>query len=212
VTDRIDRYLEGSLDRDELTPDERATAATIARAIDDAREMVRSESEPDLVAAVMHRVREQPKPGSRVVGAALWERLWLTREVSFRLRPLYGALAVVALVTAAMLVGRATAPSREITGTGMPSTLLVQFRLQLDEAMTVRLAGSFTNWQPQYELHQSAPGVWTVTIPLAAGVHDYSFVVDGERWVPDPLAPAVDDGFGGRNSRIALLPPDGPRS
>jgi hypothetical protein len=212
VTDRIDRYLEGSLARDELTPDERATAASITRAIESVRDMVRSQPEPDLAGAVMRRVRERPKPGSRFWGAALWERLWSAREVSFRLRPLYGALAVVAVVTLAVLAGRATAPSRDIAASEAPPTLLVQFRIQVDEAMTVRLAGTFTNWQPEYELHQSAPGVWTVTIPLGAGVHDYAFVVDGDRWVADPFAPAVDDGFGGRNSRIALLPPDGPRS
>jgi hypothetical protein len=39
-------------------------------------------------------------------------------------------------------------------------------------------------------------------------VHDYAFIVDGERWIADPMAPAVADGFGGLNSRIAVLPPD----
>jgi hypothetical protein len=28
--------------------------------------------------------------------------------------------------------------------------------------------------------------------------------VDGARWVPDPAAPAVDDGFGRRNSVLTL--------
>ncbi len=50
--------------------------------------------------------------------------------------------------------------------------------------------------------------MWSVTVPLEPGVHDYAFVVDGEQWRPDPLAPSVDDGFGGTNSRLALLPPD----
>jgi hypothetical protein len=211
VTDRIDRYLEGTITRDELTPDEREEAAVIEGAIESAREMARRGREPDLARAVMRRVRERPAP-ARVIGGALWERVWAAREFSFRLRPLYGALAVVALLGAAMLLGRATLPSRGAAGSGTPPILLVQFRIQLDEAMSVRLAGSFTEWQPEYELHQSAPGVWTVTVPLGAGVHDYAFVVDGTRWVADPLAPAVDDGFGGRNSRIALLPPVGPRS
>jgi len=29
-------------------------------------------------------------------------------------------------------------------------------------------------------------------------------VVDGERWVPDPAAPGIDDGFGRRNSVVAV--------
>ena len=79
------------------------------------------------------------------------------------------------------------------------------------DAMDVRLAGSFTNWQPRYALHQASPGIWTITLPLSAGVHDYVFVVDGQRWIADPYAPHVDDGFGGVNSRISLVPPDAPR-
>ena len=37
-------------------------------------------------------------------------------------------------------------------------------------------------------------------LALPAGQHQYAFVVDGARWVVDPGAPAVDDGFGRRNS------------
>jgi len=31
--------------------------------------------------------------------------------------------------------------------------------------------------------------------------------VDGTRWVQDPFAERVDDGFGGTNSRVAVLVP-----
>lgn len=47
-----------------------------------------------------------------------------------------------------------------------------------------------------------------MTLPITPGVHDYAFVVDGERWVADPYAPGIDDGFGGRNSRLTLLAPN----
>jgi len=46
--------------------------------------------------------------------------------------------------------------------------------------------------------------VWTATLTLPVGQHQYAFVVDGQRWVPDPGAPAVDDGFGRRNSVLTL--------
>jgi hypothetical protein len=61
-------------------------------------------------------------------------------------------------------------------------------------------------------MKRTAPGVWTIVVPLAPGVHDYSFIVDGEKWVPDPSAPAMADGFGGVNSRIAVIAPDSRRS
>jgi len=50
--------------------------------------------------------------------------------------------------------------------------------------------------------------VWTVVVPLEPGIHDYAFVVNGGQWVPDPNAPAFEDGFGGLNSRIAVITPD----
>jgi len=43
-----------------------------------------------------------------------------------------------------------------------------------------------------------------VTLSLPPGQHQYAFVVDGTRWVPDPTAPAIDDGFGRRNSVLTL--------
>jgi 1,4-alpha-glucan branching enzyme len=88
--------------------------------------------------------------------------------------------------------------------------VFVQFRLDA-AASRVQLAGSFTNWEPRYEMRQSASGIWTITVPLTQGVHDYAFVVDGQQWVPDPHAPQIGDGFGGTNSRLALLSPDAPR-
>lgn len=86
--------------------------------------------------------------------------------------------------------------------------MFVQFRLHAPDASTVGLAGSFTGWQPAHELYEVAPGIWTVTLALPPGVHDYAFVIDGERWVADPYAPGVRDGFGGTMSRVALLLPE----
>jgi 1,4-alpha-glucan branching enzyme len=91
------------------------------------------------------------------------------------------------------------------------SKLFVQFRLQA-QAADVRLAGSFTNWEPTYRLHQIAPGMWTITVPLSQGVHDYAFVVDGQQWIADPYAPQIRDGFGGANNRMTVLLPDTPRT
>src|SRR5439155_1380617 len=39
---------------------------------------------------------------------------------------------------------------------------------------------------------------------MPVGQHQYAFVLDGARWVVDPAAPAVDDGFGRRNSVVAV--------
>ncbi len=80
----------------------------------------------------------------------------------------------------------------------------VQFRLEAHGASRVALAGTFTGWQPEYELRETAPGTWSILVPLLPGIHDYAFVVNGTEWLADPHALQIDDGFGGVNSRIAL--------
>jgi len=146
----------------------------------------------------------------RGITASVWGR----RKVSFTFRPVYAIAIAVAIALALPATLLRLEPARNATQTVATDspTLFVQFRLQAADAMTVRLAGSFSNWQSQYDLHQTSPGIWTITLPLPRGVYDYAFVIDGHRWVADPYAQAVDDGFGGTNSRIAILPPDQSRS
>jgi hypothetical protein len=137
---------------------------------------------------------------------ALLEGVWRPRQVSFGLRPAY-AVAVAMVAVLVFVVPRGTEP--DDAGAGLAAAappVFVQFRLDAEGASNVMLAGSFTEWQPEYELVETQPGVWTVLVALQPGVHDYAFIVDGETWVADPAAPAVDDGFGGSNSRLALLP------
>ena len=217
MTHRIDDYLDGALDRIALTPDERAEADALERAIEETRSFVDGRAVPDLTADIMRRVRTADRPESRrtPMFARLVRVLWGPREIYFEFRPAYaiaGAIAVALLVMFVPSLRQSLPNARMQTRIDNAPKLLVQFRLQASDASTVRLAGSFTNWQPQYDLHQTAPGVWTITLPLPQGVHDYAFVIDGQRWVPDPYAQSVDDGFGGTNSRIAILPPDQSRS
>ena len=218
MTDRVDRYLHGAVDCIALGPEERADAETLEHAIEEVREFVDARPAPDLTAKVMGTVAQVGTPLARHGPGRLAEfadSLWTPRVVSLRIRPVYGLAAVASIALLAAFppsVQWTTPGATQFVQVDTAPKLFVQFRLQAVDASTVSLAGSFTNWQPQYELHQSAPGIWTVTLPLPLGVHDYAFVVDGKRWVADPYAPAVDDGFGGTNSRIALLPPDQPRS
>jgi len=184
----------------------------IDRAIQDTRDFLAARRPPDLTAAVMSRIADAtPLPSARRAG---WLRrlvllLWAPRE--FSVRPAY-ALAAVACAALLLAVYVRQLPSsvpQPANGVNDPQ-LFVQFRLDT-AASRVQLAGSFTNWEPRYDLRESAPGIWTITVPLTQGVHDYAFVVDGQRWVPDPSAPQIGDGFGGMNSRLALLSPSTPK-
>ncbi len=197
------------------------TDANLERAIEEARALVAARPAPDLTGSVMRRIEELgvPPAAQPVAPGALSrfaERLWAPRRVEFQWRPGYALVAAAAGILLIVLLPygwrtpTAAPPSLAAVSNADPR-LYVQFRLEAADAMDVRLAGSFTNWQPRYALHQASPGIWTITLPLSAGVHDYVFVVDGQRWVADPYAPQVDDGFGGVNSRISLVPPDAPR-
>ena len=48
-------------------------------------------------------------------------------------------------------------------------------------------------------------GLWSIVLPLPPGRYEYKFVLDGEKWVPDPgNEEEVDDGFGSVNSIIIV--------
>jgi hypothetical protein len=183
----------------------------IDQAVHETRAFLAQRPAPDLRSAVMSRIENlEPIAAGRrpELLARLGMLLWAPREVS--IRPAFGLAAAAALVALVVAPYTRETPSgaASAAGTTADAHVFVQFHLESDAAMRVQLAGSFTNWEPSYDLRQSAPGVWTITVPLTQGVHDYAFVVDGQEWVADPHAPQIDDGFGGTNSRLALLHAD----
>ena len=75
------------------------------------------------------------------------------------------------------------------------------------DASSVRVAGSWDSWRdPGADATRLTPGLWHVTLPsLASGTHAYKFVIDGDRWISDPLNRGQSsDGLGGWNSTIAV--------
>lgn len=177
------------------------------------RAFVAARPAPDVRAVVMSRIASL-EPASAVRRPSFLNRfatfLWVPREMA--VRPLFafaGAAAVLVLLVVPYM-SYSPAPSEPTIAQGSAPQLLVQFRLEA-AASRVQLAGSFTNWERRYDLREYAPGIWTITVPLSEGVHDYAFVVDGHQWTPDPYAPQIGDGFGGTNSRLTLLAPGAPQ-
>jgi hypothetical protein len=212
MNDRIHQHLDG--DPAELSPEERAQAEAFARTLDAAAAHLRATRAPDLAARVMAALPAHAPAVPAWRRAVSW--LWNPRPVRLTLRPAYGLAGAAAFAALAAVVVPAmdgggetvavTAPAP--AGTTAAAVVYVQFRLENAQARQVALAGTFTGWQPTLQLEQKEPGVWTALVPLRPGVHDYVFVVDGSRWMPDPHAPQqVDDSFGGTNSRISLPPP-----
>ena len=76
-----------------------------------------------------------------------------------------------------------------------------------DDADSVAVAGDFSQWKPiplsPHTVNDKT--VWTGLVPVSRGEHEYQFVIDGEKWVTDPLAPVKqDDGFGAKNAVLKL--------
>jgi hypothetical protein len=213
MNERIHAYLDGELPRALLSEEEENELLAVEEAASATAGYVRGDPVPDFAARVMAALpepRRAPSAAERVSSgvreALRW--LWVPRE--FTLRPAYAfgaGLALVAAVLAAPLAGPGAAPSGPVAAAPPAAQVYVQFRLDAPGASQVSLAGSFTRWRPGPELREVAPGVWTATVPLPPGVHDYLYVVDGEEWVPDPAARPVEDGFGGTNSRLFLASP-----
>lgn len=105
-------------------------------------------------------------------------------------------------------------PDREVrpapvVASSRHQTALVRFELLAPDAKSVTLAGTFNGWSDSTTVFArgAEPGVWTVTVALAPGEYQYLFVVDGQRWIPDPAAHAqVEDEFGQRNSVLVVGP------
>jgi len=85
----------------------------------------------------------------------------------------------------------------------------VQFSLKIndDKAHTVAIAGDFNGWNPQTNILEDTEGdgIWTGTLKLEPGRYEYMFVLDGEKWFPDPNALRyVKDGFGNKNAILEI--------
>jgi hypothetical protein len=204
---RIQQALDGELAAEELTREEATAVAAAQSLIRGVVGAVPHEPMPDLSGAVLSRLEAiEPVPARRGGAWGAWTWLWQPRQIA--LRPAY-ALAGFAL--AALLLMRAPQQPEVINEAPVAQAtpqVLIQFRLDAPNAQQVSLAGDFTGWQPQYAMTRSDNGAWTIVVPMSPGVHEYAFIIDGEEWVADPLAPAVEDGFGGQNSKLAVLAAD----
>ncbi|HMA60460.1 MAG TPA: alpha amylase N-terminal ig-like domain-containing protein [Halanaerobiales bacterium] len=80
-----------------------------------------------------------------------------------------------------------------------------KYEPQIDEVVSVYLAGSFNNWATKkIEMtDENGDGVYEITISLKPGTYEYKLVVNGSMWKKDPHSEDyAPDGFGGLNSVI----------
>jgi hypothetical protein len=147
-----------------------------------------------LAAAVMSRIREEGlEPSAR----AKPDRSLLGVTSRF-------SRALVAAIAAVLALGIGLGLYFSIRDAG---TVTVRFVLDAPEASMVAVAGDFNGWETVgYELRRAQDGSWELELKLHKGkFYSYNFVVDGQRWIPDPSSPEkIDDGFGGTSSLLRI--------
>lgn len=195
-------YLDGELDREELSPDLRAEAEAWDVLSSEMRALDATSAPGWLEQAIMTEVALSPLPVRREGWAT-----WLLRPRPIRVSPLAGALATAALLTVAFFVGGDRTDGLPLA-TG-PTDIFVEFSLEAPNATSVAVAGDFNGWEGGFVLEdRDGDGVWSGRVALRPGVHRYMFILDGDEWVTDPKASRFDDdGFGNRNAVIAVTPP-----
>lgn len=140
---------------------------------------------------------------------------WWRTARAYKVTPLSAiAIAASALIAVALsgvaigarLAGDRTARPAAIAQAPQDTVQFVRFVYVDAKAASVQLVGDFNEWtKGSTELKPSGvPGVWSVSVPLSPGRHEYAFIVDGARWVADPLAVKSSDDFGTESSMIRV--------
>jgi len=160
----------------------------------------------------------------RAEGSALYpqavnpSRPWWRTEREFRIAPLTGfalaagiagIIAVSGIAIGSHISRVAPAPASAGASASRDTVQVVRFVFVDPSAKQVELVGDFNEWaKGTTQLgHSGAPGVWTVSVPLSPGRHEYAFIINGSRWVADPFAPKSSDDFGTESSVIRVGTP-----
>jgi len=122
-------------------------------------------------------------------------------QLSFRLVGVVAATALIVFFAFTFIFNTPDTPSI--------CSAEVQFSLKINDskAHTVAIAGDFNGWNPQANILEDleGDGIWTGTLKLEPGRYEYMFVLDGEKWFPDPNALRyVKDGFGNKNAILEI--------
>lgn len=153
-------------------------------------------------------------------------RSWRDRRWTISISPFAGIAAAATIAAVAVWgarVATTSAPSMvaETPALAAPlvpvanapvdlDNLIVQRQLTIlvPNAGKVAIIGDFNDWEAaRGQMQRLTPdGLWSITLPLRVGRHEYQFVVDDTLRIPDPAAPQAMSDFGTANSVITVGP------
>jgi AMP-activated protein kinase-like protein len=135
---------------------------------------------------------------------------WWRTPATLHLSPVAAIALAAGLVAVAVLGTRQadrritnSSPALVATTAVHDTVTLVRF-VFAGQAKSVSLVGDFNRWGAKPTPLVNENGMWTTSIPLQNGRHEYAFIVDGARWVPDPLAPSSSDEFDTKSSIVMV--------
>jgi hypothetical protein len=195
-------HPEDGLPRDAREREDMAFAKRIAEPLQAAERL-----DVTFEARVMSAIHAETRAGS------FTPRSWWLRPMTIRVSPVAGLAAAAALAGIVLLGALVTRPQGPFARAGQPApdTIhVVRFMLLDPAAQSVSLVGSFNAWtKGALPLARTEQGVWSVSISLPSGRHEYAFIVQdaaGERWVADPFGAPVRDEFDTESSVVVLGP------
>jgi len=170
-------------------------------------------------ARLMEKVRLEGslyRPASPTAGSTSW---WRT-ERAVRVSPLRGlavAAGLAGVIALSTLADDSRSGSESLAAAKSPAAMaaarsdtvhVVRFVFVDSRASTVEIVGDFNAWtRGVTRLERSAaPGVWSASVALPAGRHEYAFIINGSRWIADPRAPTTSDDFGTESTVIHVGP------
>ena len=163
--------------------------------------------EDSLIAAI-----RDDRPLRRTVGrrARPLSPAWWTAPAALRWSPvaslaIAAGIAAISIVSTRYLVNQRPSPAATIAALPVHDTVTFVRFVFVGRAKSVALVGDFNRWGGEpTALDETTSGMWTVSVPLGNGRHEYAFIVDGKRWVPDPLAPSSTDEFNTNSSVVSV--------
>jgi hypothetical protein len=153
---------------------------------------------------------------------------WILRPWTISVYPL-GALAAAAVFFVIALTARREGSTREPVVAENPTSVTApvvpvsnasvsndasirthQFLFADPDAKTVAVIGDFNDWDskrtPMTRVNDA--GLWSVTIPMRVGLHEFQFVVNDSLRFNDPTLPKSKSEFGTPNSLVTVGPRD----
>ena len=228
----VQQFIDGTLDPDEERDALRRIASDpeareLLRFERKAGQALSSQDSPPVPPGFSDRVMQRvQRSAAHEAGSPVWDSLtaiWdaLARPRPLTWRPVYALPVLAALAAVYFLTGDPAQPAPESGSTAVETTetrtasahqvdegpVLVRFMYVDEDAESVAVAGDFNHWEPVSLTPKEADGrtVWTGMMAVPPGDHRYMYVLDGDEWVTDPLAPqAQDDGFGHSNAILSL--------